>query len=192
MLWRYSPATGSRRRRRKIEFDGANLAGVTAELSRTICRRANGSGARPRRPRASSRARRFSQTHRVAGQAHDGGCDRRGGQFVRPAGEPTHGTAGKNWEEPKFRNLAKRFKQGETSSRSRPRTRVAEKIPPGFGWVSGFSLRTVDDGRRLRQVVEGQHRRFRWLEQAGVRRHHMAFGLGAGRGDMAPWAWPSE
>ena len=105
--WKPSPAN-------KIEFDGANLAGVTGGIEQNDLPKgkwiwSTAKAAEGVEPGTSFFRKSFELPDKpttadvivVAANS-----------FVLLVNQ-RNGTAGKNWEDPKFRNLAKRFKQGE-------------------------------------------------------------------------------
>ena len=105
--WKPSPA-------KKIEFDGANLAGVRTGFDRNDLPRgrwiwSSAEAAKGVEPGTSYFRKRFELPHKPKTANVIAVADN---SFVLLVNHRT-GIAGKNWEEPKFHNLASRFKKGK-------------------------------------------------------------------------------
>jgi hypothetical protein len=143
--WKPSPA-------KKIEFDGANLAGVTGGVEQNDLPKgkwiwSTAKAAEGVEPGTSFFRKRIELPDKPTTADVIAVVDN---SFVLLVNQ-RNGTAGKNWEEPKFRNLAKRFKQGENLVTVSATNEGSGKNPAGlwlgirFQFADGSTMDVVSD-----------------------------------------------
>ena len=143
--WKPSPA-------KKIEFDGANLAGVTGGAEQNDLPKgkwiwSTAKAAEGVEPGTSFFRKRIELPDKPTTADVIAVVDN---SFVLLVNQ-RNGTAGKNWEEPKFRNLAKRFKQGENLVTVLATNEGSGKNPAGlwlgirFQFADGSTMDVVSD-----------------------------------------------
>ena len=143
--WKPSPA-------KKIEFDGANLAGVTGGVEQNDLPKgkwiwSTAKAAEGVEPGTSFFRKRIELPDKPTTADVIAVVDN---SFVLLVNQ-RNGTAGKNWEEPKFRNLAKRFKQGENLVTVLATNEGSGKNPAGlwlgirFQFADGSTMDVVSD-----------------------------------------------
>ena len=143
--WKPSPA-------KKIEFDGANLAGVTGGVEQNDLPKgkwiwSTAKAAEGVEPGTSFFRKRIELPDKPTTADVIAVVDN---SFVLLVNQ-RNGTAGKNWEEPKFRNLAKRFKQGENLVTVLATNEGSGKNPAGlwlgirFQFADGSTMDLVSD-----------------------------------------------
>ena len=143
--WKPSPA-------KKIEFDGANLAGVTGGVEQNDLPKgkwiwSTAKAAEGVEPGMSFFRKRIELPDKPTTADVIAVVDN---SFVLLVNQ-RNGTAGKNWEEPKFRNLAQRFKQGENLVTVLATNEGSGKNPAGlwlgirFQFADGSTMDLVSD-----------------------------------------------
>ena len=143
--WKPSPA-------KKIEFDGANLVGVTGGVEQNDLPKgkwiwSTAKAAEGVEPGTSFFRKRIELPDKPTTAYVIAVVDN---SFVLLVNQ-LNGTAGKNWEEPKFRNLAKRFKQGENLVTVLATNEGSGKNPAGlwlgirFQFTDGSTMDLVSD-----------------------------------------------
>ena len=143
--WKPSPA-------KKIEFDGANLAGVTGGVEQNDLPKgkwiwSTAKAAEGVEPGTLFFRKRIDLPDKPTTADVIAVVDN---SFVLLVNQ-RNGTAGKNWEEPKFRNLAKRFKQGENLVTVLATNEGSGKNPAGlwlgirFQFADGSTMDLVSD-----------------------------------------------
>ena len=143
--WKPSPA-------KKIEFDGANLAGVRTGFDRNDLPRgrwiwSSAEAAKGVEPGTSYFRKRFELPHKPKTANVIAVADN---SFVLLVNHRT-GIAGKNWEEPKFHNLASRFKKGKNLVTVLATNEGSGKNPAGlwlgirFQFADGSTMDMVSD-----------------------------------------------